>query len=747
MADLPVGEWEEMLEQVLDFLSSPCRNAEVLRGLEKGRCPSEWLTFCEADILENLSFYSSALFLPCLSPFWNSCRLLFEDVRSQKSMAWCNPETCSVQQQTKYAAEVVSHCGTRGKGLCGGLYRPLATATFTVGRAFISVAFLYMLAARFSVVMRPSWFSFITRVDLQQQLMAIIDEMGKASAKAQNLPTPITSASRMQTNRHVLYILKDSEAKMTGKGIIIGFLKVGYKKLFVLDRHGAHNEVEPLCVLDFYIHESLQRHGYGKELFHYMLQRERVEPHQLAVDRPSEKLLCFLRKHYGLSDTIPQVNNFVIFQGFFSHQHAPVRKLPPKRHEGEIKPYSLSDREFLKEEVEPPWPFNQSRSLTRSSSVGNSPVRGCLKPFLNEQELLRNLRLCPPHSAAHHLMNGEPGDPISQRRRTRSWMPPQINYLQGLSRPTFHYLFAKKLLEAASTLPALSVPAGSNLAVSSPAELTTRRHLPTCAPETRALSPPAALSLLEGMDDAVTLVNGRQEDDIVVRESEGLDGASLDSLHSLFHGWQYRSPYQAPEVAVGPLAPFQATTGALSPVSSPDSKDPSMEEHLAVMHQKLREELPYFFVKAHNYEKYSQDVEFINEILHLRTRGKLMYQVSLSLCRFVAWNYFAVLNMEVLNVTQHPENWSIQARWRITGLPFHVLLFRFYKKDKSEFYRTYDAYSTFFLNSQGLINCHKLMPSQPLLNKQQKLDILCVSASGSGHSSCYHSQHYHMLIT
>ncbi|XP_062978339.1 alpha-tubulin N-acetyltransferase 1 isoform X2 [Elgaria multicarinata webbii] len=266
---------------------------------------------------------------------------------------------------------------------------------------------------------RGAGFTAAHRMDLQQQLMTIIDEMGKASAKAQNLPTPITSASRMQTNRHVLYILKDSEATMTGKGIIIGFLKVGYKKLFVLDRHGAHNEVEPLCVLDFYIHESLQRHGYGKELFHYMLQRERVEPHQLAVDRPSEKLLCFLGKHYNLHDTIPQVNNFVIFQGFFSHQHAPVRKLPPKRHEGDIKPYSLSDREFLKEEVEPPWPFNQSRSLTRSSSLGNSPVRGCLKPYFNEQELLKNLRLCPPHSTAHHLMNGDPGDPVSQRRRTR----------------------------------------------------------------------------------------------------------------------------------------------------------------------------------------------------------------------------------------------------------------------------------------------------------------------------------------
>ncbi|XP_077180741.1 alpha-tubulin N-acetyltransferase 1 isoform X2 [Paroedura picta] len=276
---------------------------------------------------------------------------------------------------------------------------------------------------------RGPGFATTHRVDLQQQLMTVIDEMGKASAKAQNLPTPITSASRMQTNRHVLYILKDNEVKPTGKGVVIGFLKVGYKKLFVLDRHGAHNEVEPLCVLDFYIHESLQRHGYGKELFHYMLQRERVEPHQLAVDRPSEKLLCFLRKHYGLCDTVPQVNNFVIFQGFFSYRHAPARKLPPKRPEEDIKPYSLSDREFLKEEVEPPWPFNQSRSLTRSSSVGNSPVRGCLKPFLNEQELLKNLRLCPPHSTAHLLMNGEPGDPASQRRRTRK--SPQKNVMMA----------------------------------------------------------------------------------------------------------------------------------------------------------------------------------------------------------------------------------------------------------------------------------------------------------------------------
>lgn len=33
-----------------------------------------------------------------------------------------------------------------------------------------------------------------------------------------------------------------------------------------------HIEAEPLCVLDFYIEETLQRHGYGLELFDFMLQ-------------------------------------------------------------------------------------------------------------------------------------------------------------------------------------------------------------------------------------------------------------------------------------------------------------------------------------------------------------------------------------------------------------------------------------------------------------------------------------------
>uniref|UniRef100_A0A5F9DID8 Alpha-tubulin N-acetyltransferase 1 n=1 Tax=Oryctolagus cuniculus TaxID=9986 RepID=A0A5F9DID8_RABIT len=269
------------------------------------------------------------------------------------------------------------------------------------------------------------------RIDLQQQIMTIVDELGKASAKAQHLPAPITSASRMQSNRHVIYVLKDTAARPAGKGAIIGFIKVGYKKLFVLDDREAHNEVEPLCILDFYIHESVQRHGHGRELFQYMLQKERVEPHQLAIDRPSPKLLKFLNKHYNLETTVPQVNNFVIFEGFFAHQHPPARKLPPKRAEGDIKPYSSSDREFLKVAVEPPWPLNRAPRRTtppahpppRSSSLGNSPDRGPLRPFVPEQELLRSLRLCPPHPTARLLLATDPGGSPAQRRRTRGTPP------------------------------------------------------------------------------------------------------------------------------------------------------------------------------------------------------------------------------------------------------------------------------------------------------------------------------------
>uniref|UniRef100_UPI0037E7D761 alpha-tubulin N-acetyltransferase 1 isoform X1 n=1 Tax=Semicossyphus pulcher TaxID=241346 RepID=UPI0037E7D761 len=222
------------------------------------------------------------------------------------------------------------------------------------------------------------------RPDLQAHIATVIDELGRASAKAQQLTAPITSASKLQTQRHQLYLLKDAESN-GGRGVVVGFLKVGYKKLFLLDRQGAHIEAEPLCVLDFYISENLQRHGYGLELFDFMLQHKNLEPVLMAYDRPSPKFLSFLAKQYCLTQSVPQVNNFVVFEGFFLNRSAAqLRKVPLRKPDGEIKPYSLMEREAVRQEQRvPPWPFapphspqrSVSSQYSHSLSVGSSPRR------------------------------------------------------------------------------------------------------------------------------------------------------------------------------------------------------------------------------------------------------------------------------------------------------------------------------------------------------------------------------------
>jgi len=77
-------------------------------------------------------------------------------------------------------------------------------------------------------------------------------------------------------------------------------------------------EIKPLCVLDFYVHESCQRNGIGKVLFEKMLVEEGVEARRLAYDRPSPKLIGFLAKHYSLTSYRPQANNYVVFNDYFS---------------------------------------------------------------------------------------------------------------------------------------------------------------------------------------------------------------------------------------------------------------------------------------------------------------------------------------------------------------------------------------------------------------------------------------------
>ncbi|KAF9125704.1 Alpha-tubulin N-acetyltransferase 1 [Mortierella sp. 14UC] len=110
---------------------------------------------------------------------------------------------------------------------------------------------------------------------------------------------------------------KNPRTRSEEKGVYVaGMLKMGEKKLFIVDKSGTLHEQEVCCVLDFYVDDSCQRRGFGKLLFDYMLKVEDIDPCQIAYDRPSPKLYQFLNKYFQLKRHLPQPNQFAIFEGF-----------------------------------------------------------------------------------------------------------------------------------------------------------------------------------------------------------------------------------------------------------------------------------------------------------------------------------------------------------------------------------------------------------------------------------------------
>ncbi|XP_019880570.1 alpha-tubulin N-acetyltransferase [Aethina tumida] len=153
--------------------------------------------------------------------------------------------------------------------------------------------------------------------DAVSRITKILNAMGEASAKSQGLRIPITTVDRVRYSNNKIYFMVDKDAN-EGKGAVTGMLKTGVKGLYVFDKHGQYHHTNPKCVLDFYVAESRQRSGLGKELFDHMLKKQAVVPEKLAIDKPTNKMISFLNKHYNLKEPIKQMNNFVIYNGFFS---------------------------------------------------------------------------------------------------------------------------------------------------------------------------------------------------------------------------------------------------------------------------------------------------------------------------------------------------------------------------------------------------------------------------------------------
>ena len=141
----------------------------------------------------------------------------------------------------------------------------------------------------------------------------ILDKMGDLSAKSQNLLVNVTTTNRFFPSDNCLIIKAD-------KTKVLGYIKVGPKKLFLRDRICNFHERKTLCVLDFYIYDTEQRTGLGKEIFDFMLNYKNIEPGELAYDRPTLRFLAFLKRNYGLENYITQENNFTIFEEFFESE-------------------------------------------------------------------------------------------------------------------------------------------------------------------------------------------------------------------------------------------------------------------------------------------------------------------------------------------------------------------------------------------------------------------------------------------
>ncbi|RLN77326.1 hypothetical protein BBJ28_00021530 [Nothophytophthora sp. Chile5] len=174
------------------------------------------------------------------------------------------------------------------------------------------------------------------RLLANDSLADAVDALGKRSALVRAGPAHPTDAQALshEITSSALFAapaaLEQTQTLLLAKDdddVVVGYLKTGVKHLFYLVTHvaisgkwlhiRAYTEMDPICVLDFYVDEASQRRGVGLQLFQRLLQEECETPARLAYDRPSPKLFAFLERHAQLTQYFPQPNRFVIFDAYF----------------------------------------------------------------------------------------------------------------------------------------------------------------------------------------------------------------------------------------------------------------------------------------------------------------------------------------------------------------------------------------------------------------------------------------------
>ena len=194
-------------------------------------------------------------------------------------------------------------------------------------------------------------------------------------------------------------------------------MKVGRRQLYLYNRNSsACQKCRPVCIMDFFVYDHCQRQGFGRALFDFMLmvctnssctmflQNQGIAAGQLAFDKPSQSLLNFLEKHYGMFDPVWQATNYAVYPEFFDilehpehlttangnqremhaePAHAPVATSPPPQpppppmyhHPIQVPPTPV--RHFntpLKQQLSTP--SKRVSQISLAPSAVNSPSRG-----------------------------------------------------------------------------------------------------------------------------------------------------------------------------------------------------------------------------------------------------------------------------------------------------------------------------------------------------------------------------------
>ncbi|KOX79089.1 hypothetical protein WN51_09899 [Melipona quadrifasciata] len=152
-----------------------------------------------------------------------------------------------------------------------------------------------------------------------------------------------------------------------------------------------------------------------------------------------------------------------------------------------------------------------------------------------------------------------------------------------------------------------------------------------------------------------------------------------------------------------------------------------VDSHLQNVFDILRKDLPLLFIKQMNYEIYTQDVVFINNIRGTTSVGITQYFKQITLLKIIGHLKYAFVKLEVLKMTMHPEDNSIKVRWRIVGISGTRVFLTFWKikvwnaKEQTDNAAAwYDGFSTFYVNNDGKIFKHivdKTIPDQDITEK------------------------------